>query len=213
MRNVLRNFAVASLVAGTVLASPAFAATFVGDYSISAHTAGSGLLISTSKVGDMTTGFDLTNVGDTKSFSPLFTIRTNESDVGADDLVSQSISVLFSFTQPGAVNGSVTGETVGEAAFFGIFQNGLLTWNDGGVTTFDFGSNGVVQVALDNNVAFNSGIFGLGSKGAKVGATFTMLEAAAPVPEPASWAMLIAGFGLVGGAMRARKANTTVSFA
>ena len=31
------------------------------------------------------------------------------------------------------------------------------------------------------------------------------------VPEPATWAMMIAGFGLVGGAMRRRKA--TVSFA
>lgn len=31
------------------------------------------------------------------------------------------------------------------------------------------------------------------------------------VPEPATWAMMIVGFGLVGGAMRRRK--TTVAFA
>jgi PEP-CTERM motif len=36
--------------------------------------------------------------------------------------------------------------------------------------------------------------------------------ATAPVPEPATWAMMIAGFGLVGGAMRRRKA-ITVSYA
>jgi PEP-CTERM motif len=29
------------------------------------------------------------------------------------------------------------------------------------------------------------------------------------VPEPASWAMMIAGFGLVGGAMRRRKVSVT----
>lgn len=32
-----------------------------------------------------------------------------------------------------------------------------------------------------------------------------------PVPEPASWAMMLSGFGLVGGAMRARR-KTAVSF-
>jgi len=34
----------------------------------------------------------------------------------------------------------------------------------------------------------------------------------APAPEPASWAMMLAGFGLIGGAMRARR-RTQVRFA
>lgn len=38
-------------------------------------------------------------------------------------------------------------------------------------------------------------------------------QVAAAVPEPANWAMMIAGFGLVGGAMRHRKVRTTVGFA
>jgi len=46
-------------------------------------------------------------------------------------------------------------------------------------------------------------------------AQFTLPVGAAPppptVPEPASWAMMVGGFGLIGGAMRRRKA--TVSFA
>src|SRR3546814_10702224 len=33
------------------------------------------------------------------------------------------------------------------------------------------------------------------------------------VPEPASWAMMIAGFGLLGGAIRVRKRQVKVSFA
>lgn len=36
-------------------------------------------------------------------------------------------------------------------------------------------------------------------------------EATAPVPEPATWAMMLVGFGVVGGAMRSRR--VTVSFA
>lgn len=35
----------------------------------------------------------------------------------------------------------------------------------------------------------------------------------AGVPEPATWAMMIGGFGLVGGAMRRRKTRVTVSYA
>lgn len=37
--------------------------------------------------------------------------------------------------------------------------------------------------------------------------------ATAAVPEPATWAMMIAGFGLVGAAMRRRSIRTTVSYA
>ena len=36
---------------------------------------------------------------------------------------------------------------------------------------------------------------------------------AGAVPEPATWAMMLMGFGLVGGAMRRRKVSTSVSFA
>jgi len=37
-------------------------------------------------------------------------------------------------------------------------------------------------------------------------ATLTIGEVASPVPEPASWAMMMAGFGIVGYAMRRRRA-------
>ena len=36
---------------------------------------------------------------------------------------------------------------------------------------------------------------------------------AGPVPEPATWAMMIGGFGMVGGTMRYRRRKTTVAFA
>ncbi len=36
-------------------------------------------------------------------------------------------------------------------------------------------------------------------------------NAVAPVPEPASWAMMVGGFGLLGGALRRRKLTTRIS--
>jgi len=44
------------------------------------------------------------------------------------------------------------------------------------------------------------------SDGSIIGSGVSSLVEVAPVPEPASWAMLIVGFGLVGGAMRRRYA-------
>ena len=66
------------------------------------------------------------------------------------------------------------------------------------------GWNGTFFGAVDNvNVAF--------SGGRSVNANFEVAAATPAVPEPATWAMMIAGFGLVGGAMRRRK--TSVAFA
>ncbi len=45
--------------------------------------------------------------------------------------------------------------------------------------------------------------FGVGEVG--VGLAIDRIVGGAPVPEPATWAMMIAGFGLVGGAMRRRQ--------
>lgn len=42
---------------------------------------------------------------------------------------------------------------------------------------------------------------------------FAQLGAGAPVPEPATWAMMIVGFGMVGAGLRKRSVRTTVRFA
>lgn len=43
--------------------------------------------------------------------------------------------------------------------------------------------------------------------------TAQMYAAFAGVPEPATWAMMIMGFGLIGGSLRSRRTRTTVSYA
>lgn len=218
-----RALALAGLACTTVLAAPAFAVTFKGDYTVNSNS-GDGLIVNTTKVGDLTSGFTLDNVGDTYSYTPLFKIWTPESDVGKDDLVAKPISVAFSFTSPENFGGSVDGATVGQSfnvwIFKGALQNGLVSWDNLGTSTFGFGNGGQLQVTLDNFVEFGNGAFGLTDKKGKVGATFKLLSNSAPlpggaggVPEPANWAMMIAGFGMIGGAMRSRRGKTSVSFA
>jgi len=43
--------------------------------------------------------------------------------------------------------------------------------------------------------------------------TLTITEAAAAVPEPATWGLMLAGFGVVGAGLRSRRRSTTVAFA
>jgi hypothetical protein len=221
MLRSFRALALAGLACTTVLATPAFAVTFAGDYTVTSNS-GDGLIVNTTKVGNLTSGFTLNNVGDSYNYSPLFKIWTPEADVGKDDVVAKAISVAFNFTAPEAFGGTVDGATVGQSFLWGIVQNGVVSWDNLGVKTLDFGTGGQLQVKLDNFVDFGTGLFGLSDKQGKVGATFTLLSNSTPVttpggpagvPEPANWAMMIAGFGMIGGAMRSRRGKTSVSFA
>lgn len=84
------------------------------------------------------------------------------------------------------------------------FTNGTLTQvsYDGGAFLVSFDTN---RMTYEYSSLF--GIFG-SSNG-----TISATPVAAPVPEPTTWAMMIGGFGAVGGAMRYRRRKTTVSFA
>jgi hypothetical protein len=61
---------------------------------------------------------------------------------------------------------------------------------------------------------FAIGLAGLGASNQRIAYDNIRLDAtplAGPVPEPASWAMMIAGFGLVGGAMRRRTVRACIA--
>ena len=82
--------------------------------------------------------------------------------------------------------------------------------------TQHYGSS-LIEAAFDiaNPVAYRYYLFGVTQRiGQPLGARIIEVDGfAAAVPEPASWAMMIAGFGVVGGALRRRKTRTSVRFA
>ncbi|KQS01976.1 hypothetical protein ASG11_14275 [Sphingomonas sp. Leaf357] len=88
----------------------------------------------------------------------------------------------------------------------------------GSVVTIEFGANGLTgtensatYIFRTNATAYNNqGTFGIIDGSTLQGLTFQPIAA---VPEPATWAMMLVGFGGIGLGMRRRKPRTSVSFA
>lgn len=77
--------------------------------------------------------------------------------------------------------------------------NLLLTIKD-----FDVGSGGNLFLDSDANIGLTNTRSSSGTTATNLGLVTGFNEAGA-VPEPATWAMMIGGFGMIGGAMRARR--------
>ena len=95
--------------------------------------------------------------------------------------------------------------TVGQSAFFGILQQGVLTWTS--PIDFAFGVGGLLEVSLTNEV-FNTGLFGLKPgerKGATVQANFTLIKEPTAVPLPGALPLFAGGLAGLGWLGRRRK--------
>lgn len=178
------------------VAQPAVAATvFEGSATVDElHTSDPGLVVFATPLSFGPFSLDLDGLTPTPSTftTDVLTIGTNESDVSLfEDTAPYDITVGFTFVSPVGTSGSpITGYTRGRF----LFQDGVVVWD--GPTLFTFGNGGSFSVELANT--------SFGTPGsANVAGTFTLLTAS--VPEPATWAMMIGGFGMVGGAMRRRR--------
>jgi hypothetical protein len=99
----------------------------------------------------------------------------------------------FSFTNVTETGFDFTGKfTINDGEKRSFSQRLYLICQDG--VTCDFLNTGRVGLQLPAGVSFTSG-----------SGVFLQPPATGAVPEPASWAMMISGFGLTGGAMRRRR--------
>jgi len=202
------------LLATTMMAAPAMASTTItGNVSgISAHTTDPGLKITASGLnfGPLT----LDTAGTASATTAVLQIGSPEDVVNlidwdhwdfAEDTTPYNIAVNFTFTDPtGVTGGPITGETFGVWQLFGNGY-GHVSW--GGPQTFTFGDGGEFTIALQDTD------FALNNATTDVLGTFTLIsDSAGAVPEPATWAMMIAGFGLVGASMR-RRQKVSVTYA
>jgi hypothetical protein len=148
----------------------------------------------------------------------LFKIYTPETSVNADDLNPVDISVDFAFSAPTPNSGAtVGGTTQGNLILFGLFQDGSVSWNGPGIFTWTapgLANPGEMDITLSNG-SFDTGILGLhggSSAGYVVTAQFDWQhDPSGAVPEPASWALMIGGFGMAGTMLRRRRAGAVTA--
>ena len=132
---------------------------------------------------------------------------------GQESTVSGVIADEFRFTVP--TPGDASGSLI-SIDLTGNFDIEITkVWLDS--TPFARDLTGVEEKWTLQSAAIGAGshsIFVEGTWGSNGGAySGTLNYIPAGVPEPAAWALMIAGFGLVGGAMRGRRQATSVTYA
>ncbi|TFU06590.1 PEP-CTERM sorting domain-containing protein [Polymorphobacter arshaanensis] len=139
----------------------------------------------------------------------------------ADDIASFSIIV----TTPGTVTFTAFAMPTFDSIFslYAMPSGSLLAVNDDGYVpghdTYDsfigitLGA-GKYQLDVTSYANFPNGDLGSGYSGGSgypLGGDFSVEVTGAAVPEPASWALMIAGFGMVGTSLRRRKVALAAS--
>lgn len=193
----MRKLQLGLLAASALVAAPASAATFVVDaFNNSSSGTGVGLASIVLTVGKAFTVSssldDLWSAGALPRWSDAngltgdrFATGTDESGEAAGTKIGQDFG-LWGQNGLDAAYGSLVGEIGGEFRLLGASFAGTA-WKTGTLNLYYWDSNN-----FDNEgaIAFNI----------------------TAVPEPATWAMLIGGFGLVGASMR-RRSRIKVSYA
>src|SRR3546814_7461590 len=128
---------------------------------------------------------------------------------GNTGIVSGPFSDTLNVEVPelGSVSSSITSVAISlltDVSFSSVTLNGH---------EFNIDEIGATENRSFLNLPVTSGMQTLVINGTSGGSGSYSGTLAFAVPEPASWAMMIAGFGLLGGAIRVRKRQVKVSFA
>ena len=211
-----RTTAAAAALLLAVSAASAQAKHFDATVTNTHNTADPGLKVATKTINS-TLSFDLAAVGDTYT-APLFKLSADESAINADDYSWSTIAVDFGFTSPASGSGEVGGYTHGDTGynFLGLpdaHEYGVVGWWNS-QDVFELSDGTMLGVSLNSGDFSDGQFYGLStgaSHGLKVSATFTLLPDCGPTPaapEPGTWALMMAGVGLAGAALRRRRAAT-----
>ena len=213
---MMKTIIAAGFTAALMMAAPATAqsltTTFAGGNSQNGNIFD--VLVGNQAISLNSLGLNVnTNAGTTGTFEFYFRQGTStgfQSDAAGWTLFSTNTAVSAGSGAATAID--ITNLMLDANTRYGLYFTqtaGSLSYTNGTGVGNVAATNGDLTVFEGYGAAYR---FGSSFQPRVVNATFEYTVAGA-VPEPATWAMMIGGIGMVGGAMRRRKVSTTVSFA
>jgi hypothetical protein len=215
---MMKTMIAAGFTAALMMAAPATAqsltTTFAGGNSQNGNIFD--VLVGNQAISLNSLGLNVnTNAGTTGTFEFYFRQGTStgfQSDAAGWTLFSTNTAVSAGSGAATAID--ITNLMLDANTRYGLYFTqtaGSLSYTNGTGVGNVAATNGDLTVFEGYGSAYR---FGGSFEPRVVNATFEYTVAGAgAVPEPATWAMMIGGIGMVGGAMRRRKVSTTVSFA
>lgn len=192
--NIRSKLAVAAAAATLASAGAASAATFIDTWTTNNVTGAISVVI-----GD--TGFNVFGGSSSSQGTSTQTI----TDLTGADAGRVSFVDTFDFTLPtGTINSSVTSSDTNNALKF----TGITFNNVSGVignTPAGLPSAGITAQLVSQGGSQHLVISGTSGPAGSFGGTVNFAPVAGGVPEPASWALMIIGFGSAGALLRRRR--------
>ncbi|HLZ75934.1 FxDxF family PEP-CTERM protein [Phenylobacterium sp.] len=186
--NIRSKLGVATVAAALAFAGAASAATFIDTWTTNTTTGAISVVIGDTGLG-VAGGSSSSQGVSTQSYNPSTTDFTD----------------TFNFTLPtGTVGSSVTSsDTKNNLVFTGFTFNGVSGMI--GPTPAGLPSAGITAQFVTSGHQQELIVKGSGGPAASFGGTVNFAPIAGGVPEPASWALMIIGFGSAGALLRRRR--------
>jgi hypothetical protein len=215
---MLRSYVAALAPIAVMIGSPAFADTYTkanfsagifgGNANVSSPFSTNGFFQGQTFTGSFVSDNQLVPAGGTGFVNVFASSYPDVANISAADLFTFNFgSLTFTATDP-----QLFAVQYNNGAFNGFFYQNDFAFQGGNYRLGIQGGSLSVYALANGNITGSSlvnGYVNIGNSSVTGATPFTPTVVTAPVPEPATWMMMIAGFGLTGAAMRRRTVRVT----